>query len=49
MIAGINNLFDETYAVSNTYKGLTLVTGANGTMLMNEPGRNVYANVTYNF
>jgi len=49
MIAGVDNLFDETYAVSNTYKGLTLVTGANGTMLMNEPGRNVYANVTYNF
>jgi len=49
MIIGIDNLFDETYAVSNSYKGLTLLTGANGTMLLNEPGRNFYANFTYNF
>jgi iron complex outermembrane recepter protein len=49
MILGLNNLFNTTYAISNTYDGLTLLSGANGTMLMNEPGRNFYANFTFQF
>ena len=49
---GIDNLFDETYAVSNTYKDLILLpttTANDKVMLMNEPGRYIYANVKYMF
>ena len=51
LIVGIDNVFDETYAVSNTYKDLTLLSvDPNGdVMLMNEPGRYVYANLSYKF
>ncbi len=47
---GINNLLDKTYAQSNTYADLTLVAGG-GTdiMLLNEPGRYVYTNLTFKF
>ena len=48
---GIDNLFNETYAVSNTYKDLTLlsVDPEGDVMLMNEPGRYLYANLSYHF
>ncbi len=50
LTAGIDNIFDETYAVSNTYKDLTLLVDGSGTvMLMNEPGRYFYVNGTYKF
>lgn len=44
---GVNNIFDETYAQSNTYYDLTLV--ASNTMLLNEPGRYVYTNLDFKF
>ena len=49
--AGIDNLLDKTYAVSNTYNDLTLISsGATGeVMLLNEPGRYIYLNTTYRF
>ncbi|WP_321779212.1 TonB-dependent receptor [Sulfurimonas sp.] len=47
---GVNNLFDETYAQSNTYADLTLVAGgATDIMLLNEPGRYIYTNLTFKF
>jgi len=48
---GVDNVFDKTYALSNTYKDLTLVAGGgdDDVMLLNEPGRYVYANVKYRF
>lgn len=50
LTAGIDNVFDETFAVSNTYKDLTLLVDGTGTvMLMNEPGRYFYVNGTYKF
>ncbi len=51
LTVGIDNLFDKTYAVSNTYKDLTLISGGTNapTMLLNEPGRYVYANIRYKF
>lgn len=51
LIAGVDNLFDKAYAVSNTYKDLTLLSiDPNAdVMLMNEPGRNVYANLNLHF
>jgi len=51
LIVGVDNVFDETYAVSNTYKDLTLlsVDPDADVMLMNEPGRYFYANLSYKF
>ena len=48
---GINNLFNETYAVSNTYADLILITGGGTSdiLLMNEPGRYVYTNLDFKF
>ncbi len=48
---GVDNLFDETYAVSNTYKDLILIIAdpTGDVMLMNEPGRYFYANVNLQF
>jgi len=51
LIVGVDNVFDSTYAVSNTYKDLILLpTSPNDTvMLMNEPGRYFYTNLKYSF
>ncbi len=47
---GVDNLFDKTYAVSNTYKDLTLLADGSGdVMLINEPGRYFYVNGVYSF
>jgi len=47
---GVDNVFDKAYAVSNTYKDLTLVSGSSGdVMLLNEPGRYMYVNLSYKF
>jgi len=50
LAVGVDNVFDETYAVSNTYKDLILLaTPGNEVMLMNEPGRYFYTNLRYKF
>ncbi len=49
LAAGIDNVLDKTYAVSNTYSDLTLLTGGDEVMLMNEPGRYYYVNASYKF
>lgn len=47
---GINNMLNKTYARSNTYADLTLITGdTTDVMLMNEPGRYVYTNLDFKF
>ncbi len=47
---GVDNVLDETYAVSNTYKDLTLLENGGGdVILMNEPGRYFYLNLEYRF
>lgn len=46
---GVDNAFDKTYTVTNTYQDLTLLTAGGTTMLINEPGRYVYANLRYRF
>ena len=47
---GVDNLFDKTYSISNTYKDLHLVDGSTGdVMLLNEPGRYLYVNLSYKF
>ena len=50
LTVGIDNLLDEEYAISNTYKDLILLTvPGNEVMLLNEPGRYFYANLRYRF
>ena len=46
---GVDNVFDKTYAVSNTYEDLILLTGGGDVMLMNEPGRYYYLNAAFKF
>lgn len=49
---GVDNIFDKTYAVSNTYKDVGLLSNAgvdDDVMLLNEPGRYLYANLRYTF
>jgi len=48
---GVNNMFNTTYATSNTYADLILITagGASDVMLMNEPGRYIYTNLDFKF
>jgi iron complex outermembrane receptor protein len=47
---GVNNMFNKTYAQSNTYTDLTLVaTGSGDKLLLNEPGRYVYTNLDFKF
>ncbi|MEA1920199.1 MAG: TonB-dependent receptor [Campylobacterota bacterium] len=48
---GVDNVFNETYAVSNTYKDLILITSdtSGEVILMNEPGRYFYANLSLKF
>lgn len=45
---GIDNLTDETYAVNNSYVGRGLISGTD-VMVLNEPGRYVYATASYRF
>ena len=50
VVLGVDNVFDETYAVSNTYKDLILLeSGGGDVILMNEPGRYFYLNAAYKF
>ncbi len=47
---GVDNIFDKTYQVSNTYADLALNLDTSGeVMLLNEPGRYVYANLKFKF
>ncbi len=46
---GVDNLFDNTYAVSNSYKDLTLLSGGGDVMVLNEPGRYFYTQLKYKF
>jgi len=50
LTAGIDNVFDKTFATTNTYKDLTLLADGSGDiMLINEPGRYLYVNGAYKF
>jgi iron complex outermembrane receptor protein len=49
---GVDNIFDQTYTTTNTYKDLTLImtgSGVDDAMLLNEPGRYLYMNASYKF
>jgi iron complex outermembrane receptor protein len=46
---GMDNILDKTYATTNTYKDLILMTDGSDTMLINEMGRYLYLNAKYRF
>jgi iron complex outermembrane receptor protein len=45
---GMDNLFDKTYASTNTYQDITYV-GIGDVQLLNDPGRYGYVNLKYSF
>ncbi|MEN8251776.1 MAG: TonB-dependent receptor, partial [Bacteroidota bacterium] len=52
LTVGVDNLFDSTYAVTNTYNDITLLPSIgsdSNVILLNEPGRYVYTNIKYKF
>jgi len=49
LTVGVNNILDETYAMSNTYADITLLTNSTDVMLLNEPGRYLYTNLNLKF
>jgi len=46
---GVDNLFDTTYASTNTYEDVTYVTTGGSQILLNDPGRFGYINIRYSF
>ncbi|WP_457598343.1 TonB-dependent receptor [Hydrogenimonas sp.] len=48
-IVGVDNILDRTYAITNTYADMILTSGGGIPMLLNEPGRYYYCNLTYRF
>jgi iron complex outermembrane recepter protein len=46
---GINNFFDRTYALNNSYIGNQLIGYTSNPLVLNEPGRNFYATLAYKF
>ena len=46
---GIDNIFDKTYASTNTYQDITYATVNSQRVLFNDPGRYLYANLKYSF
>jgi len=49
LTVGVNNIFDTTYIESNSYVDLILLNSSGTTMLLNEPGRYFYTNLTFKF
>jgi len=49
LTAGVDNILDERYTTTNTYKDLILMTDSTDTMLINEVGRYLYLNAKYQF
>lgn len=49
LTTGINNFFNRTYAVSNSYVGNEFIADGGIPLVLNEPGRNFYATLSYKF
>ena len=49
LTAGIDNLFDETYAVANSYEWDVVAGTAANPIVVNEPGRFAYASLGYSW
>ena len=46
---GLDNVFDKTYASTNTYQDVTYVEAGGERVLLNDPGRYGYVNLKYSF
>lgn len=46
---GLDNVFDKTYAPTNTYQDVTYVVSGGERVLLNDPGRYGYVNLKYSF
>ena len=46
---GVDNVFDKTYASTNTYQDVTYIAVDTVDTLLNDPGRYMYVNVKYSF
>ena len=46
---GMDNIFDKTYASTNTYQDITYVEAGGERTLLNDPGRYGYVNLKYSF
>ena len=46
---GADNIFDKTYASTNTYQDVTYITSGGSQTLLNDPGRYFYVNLKYSF
>ncbi len=46
---GLDNVFDRTYASTNTYQDITYVAAGGERVLLNDPGRYGYVNLKYSF
>jgi iron complex outermembrane receptor protein len=46
---GLDNVFDKTYASTNTYQDVTYVVSGGERVLLNDPGRYGYVNLKYSF
>ncbi|QKF81367.1 TonB-dependent receptor [Halarcobacter ebronensis] len=46
---GVDNIFDKTYATTNTYNDITYVATGGTPVLLNDPGRYVYVNFKFSF
>ncbi len=46
---GVDNIFDKTYASTNTYQDITYVQVGSERVLFNDPGRYGYVNLKYSF
>lgn len=49
LMGGVNNLFNRTYAINNSYIGNELIDYTSAPLVLNEPGRNFYATLSYKF
>ena len=48
-VCGIDNLFDETYAVANSYEWDVVGGASSDPLIVNEPGRFIYFSLGYNW
>lgn len=49
LMSGINNFFNKTYAINNSYIGNELIADGTTPLVLNEPGRNFYTTLSYKF
>ena len=49
LVCGVDNLFDETYAVANSYEWDVIGGALSDPLIVNEPGRFAYMSIAYHW